>query len=201
MNKTDIQTAEQAFCNLVNKHITREGIHDLLEYLLNETDFFRAPCSTRYHLSVEGGLVHHSLHVYQKFNALCNTFYPTFPEESRAICALFHDLCKYNSYSPVKKSRKTGRTLPNGKPEWEDYTGYDFDEAFPYGHGEKSVYLLQKYIKLTDEEAMAIRWHMGYSDATFKGGMQSVSNAMKLYPVIALLHSADMIAATEEDIE
>ena len=124
---------------------------------------------------------------------------PDFPKESRHICALFHDLCKYHCYNPAKKSRKTGRLLHNGKPEWEDYIGYDFVEEFPYGHGEKSVYLLQKYIQLTDVEAMAIRWHMGYSDATFKGGQQSVSNAIKLYPVIALLHSADIIATSNEE--
>lgn len=197
----DVQRNAQTFKELCLNKIERQGIKELLDYLENNTDFFDAPCSTRYHLSVEGGLVYHSLHVYQKFNALCKTFYPVFPEESIAICALFHDLCKYHCYDPCKRSRKTGRTLPNGKPEWEDYMGYEFSEEFPYGHGEKSVYLLQKFMKLTDEEAMAIRWHMGYSDATFKGGMQSVSNAMKIYPVIALLHSADMIAASQEDTE
>lgn len=194
-----VENNEKLFCELVNNHIHRPDITLLMEHLKTETDFFYAPCSTRYHLSVEGGLVIHSLNVARIFNELCNTFRPNFDIESRYICALFHDLCKYHCYNPVKKSRKTGKTLQNGKPEWEDYTGYDFVEEFPYGHGEKSVYLLQKFIKLTDEEAMAIRWHMGYSDASFKGGMQTVSNAMKQYPVIALLHSADMIATTEEE--
>ena len=199
MNEQQITANEKTFCELVRKTIKREGIEDLLEHLLTATDFFYAPCSTRYHLCVEGGLVEHSLNVDNIFNTLCDKFAPDFPVESRHICALFHDLCKYHCYDPVKKSRKTGRLLPNGKPEWEDYMGYDFVEEFPYGHGEKSVYLLQKYIKLTDTEAMAIRWHMGYSDATFKGGQQSVSNAMKLYPIIALLHSADIIATSMEE--
>lgn len=199
MNETNITNNEREFCERVRNTINREGIHDLLEHLINETDFFYSPCSTRYHLCVEGGLVEHSLHVDDIFDILCDTFMPDFPKESRHICALFHDLCKYHCYNPAKKSRKTGRLLPNGKPEWEDYTGYDFIEEFPYGHGEKSVYLLQNYIKLTDAEAMAIRWHMGYSDATFKGGQQSVSNAIKLYPVIALLHSADIIATSTEE--
>lgn len=199
MNEINISNNEREFCKRVSDNIKREGIHDLLEYLLNETDFFYAPCSTRYHLCIEGGLVEHSLHVDEIFNTLCDKFMPDFPEESRHICALFHDLCKYHCYNPAKKSRKTGRLLQNGKPEWEDYTGYDFVEEFPYGHGEKSVYLLQKFIKLTDVEAMAIRWHMGFSDSTFKGGQQSVSNAMKLYPIIALLHSADIIATSKEE--
>lgn len=199
MNEINISNNEREFCKRVSDNVKREGIHDLLEYLINETDFFYAPCSTRYHLCEEGGLVEHSLHVDDIFDTLCSTFIPDFPEESRHICALFHDICKYHCYNPAKKSRKTGRLLPNGKPEWEDYIGYDFVEEFPYGHGEKSVYILQKYIKLTDAEAMAIRWHMGYSDATFKGGQQSVSNAIKLYPVIALLHSADIIATSNEE--
>lgn len=199
MSESNVTINEREFIARVSIYIKREGIHDLLEYLLNETDFFYAPCSTRYHLCIEGGLVEHSLHVDDIFDTLCDKFMPDFPTESRHICALFHDLCKYHCYNAAKKSRKTGRTLPNGKPEWEDYMGYDFVEEFPYGHGEKSVYLLQKYIKLTDVEAMAIRWHMGFSDATFKGGQQSVSNAMKLYPVIALLHSADIIATSKEE--
>lgn len=199
MNKINIENNQLEFVTRVKNNITRSGIHNLLEHLLNETDFFYAPCSTRYHLCVEGGLVEHSLHIDDIFDVLCDMFMPDFPKESRHICALFHDICKYHCYNPAKKSRKTGKTLPNGKPEWEDYTGYDFVEEFPYGHGEKSVYLLQKYIELTDEEAMAIRWHMGYSDATFKGGQQSVSNAITKYPVIALLHSADIIATSTEE--
>lgn len=198
MNKDIIKNNEEEFVARVKKDVSREGIHNLLEYLLNETDFFYSPCSTRFHLCEEGGLVEHSLHVDDIFDTLCSTFMPDFPAESRRICALFHDICKYHCYTPAKKSRKTGRLLPNGKPEWEDYTGYDFVEEFPYGHGEKSVYLLQKYIDLTDEEAMAIRWHMGFSDSSFKGGSQSITNAIKLYRVIALLHSADIIATSEE---
>lgn len=199
MGEINVTNNEREFCTRVKNTIAREGISDLLEHLLNETDFFYAPCSTRYHLSVEGGLVQHSLNVDNIFNRLCDEFIPNFPEESRHICALFHDICKYHCYDPAKKSRKTGRLLPNGKPEWEDYMGYDFVEEFPYGHGEKSVYLLQKFIKLTDTEAMAIRWHMGFSDSSFKGGQQSVSNAIKIYPVIALLHSADIIATSREE--
>lgn len=197
MNENRLAMNQKQFVERVKNNITRPGIHDLLEHLLNETDFFYAPCSTRYHLCIEGGLCEHSLQVDDIFFILCGIYLPDFPEESRHICALFHDLCKYHCYNPVKKSRKTGKLLPNGKPEWEDYIGYDFVEEFPYGHGEKSVYLLQKYIALTDEEAMAIRWHMGFSDATFKGGQQSVSNAMKAYPVITLLNASDMIATSQ----
>lgn len=199
MGMTVITEDEKEFVSRINKYIKRDGIHDLIEFLLNETDFFYAPCSTRYHLCIEGGLVKHSLNVDDIFDKLCEQFMPGFPEESRHICALFHDICKYHCYNPVKKSRKTGKLLQNGKPEWEDYMGYEFVEEFPYGHGEKSVYILRKFIVLTDAEALAIRWHMGFSDATFKGGQPTVGNAINKCPVIALLHSADIIATSREE--
>lgn len=199
MDETKIIDNQTEFIARVKKYVHRDCVDDLLNYLLKETDFFNAPCSTRFHLSVPGGLVAHSLGVDDNFDRLCELFAPEIPEDSRRVCALFHDVCKANCYKPVKKSRKTGRLLPNGKPEWEDYIGYDFDEDFPYGHGEKSVYILQRFIKLTHDEAMAIRWHMGFSDPTFKGGQQSVSNAMSKCPRVALLHAADLIATAYEE--
>lgn len=199
MSSINNESNYKEFIHRTISQIHRDGVKELVEFLDTETDFFYAPCSTRFHLCVEGGLVDHSLRVDNIFNALCDIYYPEFPVESRHLCALFHDLCKYHCYNPVRKSRKTGNLQPNGKPEWEDYIGYDFEEEFPYGHGEKSVYILQKFVRITDEEAMAIRWHMGFSDSTFKGGQQSVSNAMKLFPVIALLHSADIIATSVEE--
>lgn len=195
MNTNEINFNATMFCDIARENINRKGINELLEWLTTHTDFFYAPCSTRFHLSEEGGLVKHSLNVFDIFNNITTPAYVNCASiETATIITLFHDICKANTYKPCKKSRKTGKLLPNGKPEWEDYTGYDFDEEFPYGHGEKSVYLLQKFIDLTDEEAMAIRWHMGFSDSSFKGGMQTVSNAMSKYPIIAFLHSADLIS-------
>lgn len=195
MNTNEINVNATMFCDIARENINRKGINELLEWLATHTDFFYAPCSTRFHLSEEGGLVKHSLNVYHHFRNIGKAEnLNNINLETASIITLFHDICKINTYKPCKKSRKTGKLLPNGKPEWEDYTGYDFDEEFPYGHGEKSVYLLQKFIDLTDEEAMAIRWHMGFSDSSFKGGMQTVSNAMAKYPIIAFLHSADLIS-------
>lgn len=199
MFEIDKAKNQAIFINRVTKSVLRNGMERLLDYLLYETDFFDSPCSTRFHLSVDGGLAQHSINVDDVFVTLCNAFAPNFSKESVHLCALFHDICKCNTYRKVKKSRKTGKILPNGKPEWEDYYGFDFEDDFPYGHGEKSVYILRKFIDLTDEEAMAIRWHMGFSDVSFKGGQQSVSNAIQLYPIIALLHSADIIATSKEE--
>lgn len=175
----------------------RLGADMLLEWIADKTDFYVAPCSTVYHLSITGGLCLHSLKVYEIFDQLCGLYYPEFPAESRAVCALLHDLCKANVYKPALKSRKTGEYWPNGKPKWEDYMAYDFDDPFPYGHGEKSVYLIMKHMPLTDEEAMAIRWHMGGYDSSAKSDTRTLGNATTKYPVISLLHAADLIATSQ----
>lgn len=186
----------RAFVALCRRHIHRDGIENLIEFLEKESDFFHAPCSTIYHLSQEGGLCAHSLSVWEIFNRLCEEFYPDFPAESRAIVSLFHDLCKHHTYNPCVKSRKTGEKWPNGKAKWEDYDAYDFVEELPLGHGEKSLYLLMKHINLTDEEALAIRWHMGAFDEAVKGGSRALSNAQEKTPAVTLLHCADLISAS-----
>ena len=175
---------------------SRLGMGELLEWLANCTDFYVAPCSTVYHLCTTGGLALHSLKVYEIFDKLCDIFHPSFPASSRAICALLHDTCKTNTYRTAIKSRKTGELWPNGKAKWEDYVGYEFDDKFPYGHGEKSVYLIMNHIGLTPEEAMAIRWHMGGYDDTAKSNPRPLGNACNLYRAVSLLHSADLIATS-----
>lgn len=135
------------FISLYRENIRRRGAEQLLSWL-ESTDFFTAPASTRFHLCREGGLAEHSIHVFKRLaQDFCESAgnEPDYCEthmETLAICGLLHDVCKANFYKPEKKSRKTGRTLPNGKPEWEDYIGYTVEDPFPYGHGEKSVYLI-----------------------------------------------------------
>lgn len=179
----------------VSSLIGRAGVNELMSWL-DTTDFYYAPCSTRYHLSVQHGLLEHSLAVHDDLIKLCSIYPGILTEESTAILALFHDICKVHTYVPTLKNRKTGKKLANGRDEWESYIGYDFAEQFPYGHGEKSVIILSRFLELSGAESMAIRWHMGFSDASFKGGSLSVSNAMEMYPEIALLHSADLIATS-----
>lgn len=131
---------KQKFLEIYKKHITRPGSEELLAYL-EKSDFFRAPASHKYHLSIPGGLVIHSVGVYNRLRELFlrekelkNDFTELTPEqeETIAICGLLHDLCKIDFYQQVKKSRKTGRLQPNGKPEWEDYYGYDIEEKLVY---------------------------------------------------------------------
>lgn len=167
----------------------REGVEVLINYL-NNTDFFTAPASTKYHLAEEGGLAEHSLNVYR---SLMNFFQKGFFDavdgyRSIIIVGLMHDLCKANMYKTEKRWRK------NESGEWEEYNAYTIDEQFAYGHGEKSAYLLGQLILLEDEEAQAIRAHMGFTDASFKGGDRTVANIFSKNEMALYLSFADQIA-------
>ena len=154
---------KERFIQIYKQYINRPGSDKLLDFLLSKnSDFFEAPASTRYHLNYEGGLVEHSLNVYDCLkdylsrDRIKNTYQLSFSEESIAIVALLHDLCKINVYKKGMRNVKE-----NG--QWIQVPTYEFEDKLPYGHGEKSVYMISGYMKLTREEAIAIRYHMGFS--------------------------------------
>lgn len=181
------------FIRLYTQYIKRPGATELLEWL-ETTDFFTAPASTRFHGNYEGGLCEHSVNVWEELVRLLKA-YPEIrtTSETAAIITLLHDLCKIGCYKAELKSRKTGRTKRDGKPEWEDYIGYSFGEDFCYGgHGSKSVYLAQRFLTLTDEEAVAINCHMGFADRS--PGDYSLGSAYERYPLAWLLNVADSSA-------
>lgn len=181
------------FIKAYTENITRPGADKLLAWI-ESSDFFTAPASTRFHLSSPGGLLEHSLHVFERMKAICAneaTITPGFNEpsmEAIAICGLLHDICKANFYAVEMRNRK------NDQGRWEQYPFYVVDDKLPYGHGEKSVYIVSGFMHLSREEAMAIRWHMGFSDNDFKGGGYSVGNAFEKFPLAVLLHIADLQA-------
>lgn len=173
------------FYNLVMKHISRDGIDDLMRWL-DTTDFFVAPASTRYHGAFEGGLLMHSLNVYVQLKKLCDWYGCDASDESIAIVALFHDLCKVGFYKVDMRWRK------NEHNQWEQYPTWKHDEDFAYGgHGAKSVFLVQSFMKLSPEEASAINCHMGQFDATTYSNPSEVYSRNKL---AWLLHVADEAA-------
>lgn len=145
-------TDKERFKAIFETQVMREGAEKLVEWL-ESTDFFEAPASTRFHGTYPGGLVAHSLRVYD--NLVINQDAMEYSGEAKAICALLHDLCKVNYYH-------------------RDGDGWTVRDALPMGHGEKSVYLIQKHMSLTDEEALAIRWHMGAYDEAFRCDTQRI---------------------------
>jgi hypothetical protein len=168
--------------------VNRDGIEKLMQWLENETDFYTAPASSQFHGAFEGGLLLHSIAVYKYLKNFSKTL-TKITEETVIITGLLHDLCKINYFTKQLKNVK----IP-GEKRWEEEMQYAIEDSLPMGHGEKSVYLAMKYISLTDEEALAIRWHMGgYDDAAraYIGG-KSQSIAYKMYPLAAALNIADM---------
>ncbi len=173
------------FIAIYNEKITRKGADKLLAWLENQ-DFFTAPASTRYHAAYEGGLVEHSLNVY---HVLMERFDPARDNaESFALVSLLHDVCKTGFYAIEMRNRK------NKLGQWESVPFYTVDDQFPYGHGEKSVYLIERFLRLTTEEAVAIRWHMGGFDEAVRGGSFALAHAYEKYPLAVKLHMADLEA-------
>lgn len=181
----DLEANKTRFLSILRDKVHRDGVEDLIQWI-SDSDFFVAPASTRFHGNYDGGLCEHSLHVYDCLVDIASR-YPQFPcsEETIAVSALLHDLCKCRFYKKGFRNRK------NEDGKWEQYQVYEIDEAFPGGHGEKSTFIIQQFMKLLPEEYLAIRWHMGGYDSAVKGGDRSISAAYDMYKLCAMLHLAD----------
>ena len=181
-------TEREEFLDIFHRYVTRPGSEKLLDWLDTKTDFFTAPASTRFHGAYDGGLCAHSLNVYRVLRS--SFFEPgTDTEENYAIVALLHDLCKANFY---KKGTRNVKNEATG--QWEKVPSYSVEDMFPYGHGEKSVFLIERFMKLKVEEAVAIRWHMGGFDDAVRGGSFAMSGAFEKYPLAVKLHISDLEA-------
>lgn len=167
------------------KSTNREGMEKLLAFL-EKSDFYTAPASTRFHGNFEGGLLEHSMKVYEIFKEKVKNSGLNVPEETVKIAALLHDICKTNFYKTDYRNAK------NARGEWEKVPYYTVEDTIPYGHGEKSVMMITEYIKLTPEEKYAIRWHMGYTEP--KEQYNTIGLAFSKYPIALLTHEADLEA-------
>ena len=177
---------KEEFLSLL-KSINRDGMEELINFI-EKTDFFVAPASTRFHGNYEGGLLEHSMKVYEILiekvkNASIDI---NVTEDTLKIIALLHDICKVNFYKVDYRNAK------NERGEWEKVPYYTVEDKIPYGHGEKSVMMLTEYIKLTSEEKYCIRWHMGFSEPKELYG--TLGEAYKKYPLALLLNEADLEA-------
>ena len=192
MTQRTTEEIKEEFIGIYSGNIHREGSDKLLDYLINKSDFFTAPASTRFHNSFEGGLALHSLNVYHCLKdylsreRVQNDYGLKYSEETIAIAALLHDICKTNVYV------RDFRNVKNEQGQWERVPTYRYEDKLPYGHGEKSVYMISGFMKLTRDEATAIRWHMGFSGTE---DINTVSSAMEKYPLILAVSTADMEAS------
>lgn len=180
---------KEKFLEYYNKFIKRDGAKNLLGYL-EKSDFFQAPASTKFHSNFEGGLVKHSVLVYERFlkklkNEYGDKYNQIFSDESIAICGLLHDICKVDYYKLDYRNVKEDGN-------WVQKPFYTVEDSLPYGHGEKSVYIISSFIKLSREEAMTINWHMGAFDTRVMGGSYALSDVFHSYPTALLFHTADL---------
>ena len=191
----DLEAQKERFKSLLlSTH--RQGIDKLVSWL-DTTDFYEAPSSTIYHSNFKGGLVAHTLSVYdiaeKIYKGLTELSSDLFIENHSIIIAtLLHDLCKVNMYKSKTSWKK------DESNNWISYPGYEVSDEFPYGHGEKSVYLCNYFIRLSKEEALAIRWHMGNSDSNAQQGTISkyaFSNAMDKSKLLNILMAADNLSS------
>lgn len=190
-NWDELEEAEK-FRIILESKVERYGIESLLEWL-DEVGFYEAPASTKYHGAYPGGLVEHSNNVYRRLVMLAaeedqrlQRTTPEYTEETLAIVALLHDVCKVGVYHPEEK---------DGKQQ------YSFNDRFPYGHGEKSVLYIMRHIYLTEDEALAIRWHMGPFDKAAQGDFRDMDKAFEQSKLAAMLHLADMMATHLDERE
>ena len=184
-------SAKEEFIQIYRDSIRREGADALLDYLEHKSDFFTAPASARYHGAWPGGLCEHSVNVYRCLAAYLERervkelYGLEYSAESIALVALLHDVCKTGCYKAGTRNVKG----PDGR--WQAVPTFYYEDSLPYGHGEKSVYIINGYLRLTREEAMAIRWHMGFSGTE---DPRTVGQALQQYPLAFALATADMEA-------
>ena len=179
----------ERFLQILRDKVKRDGIEDLIAYL-EDSDFFTAPSSTRFHGNYEGGLCEHSLNVYNCLMDLHQKYEKfEYTDETLAIAALMHDFTKIRVYSKQPAFRK------DADGRWEQYMSYKFDEVFPGGHGEKSCFIIQQFMKLTPDEYLAIRWHMNGFDSAVKGGDRAMNAAAEKCKLVPMLQLADMEAS------
>ncbi len=184
-----MSTIRDEFIDIYQNNITRDGSDKLLDYIC-QSDFFQAPASARYHSAYDGGLAQHSINVYYCLSdymareRVRQTYDLNCSDETIAIVSLLHDLCKIGCYKAGVRNVKE-----NGV--WKQVPTYNFDDPMPYGHGEKSVYIINGYMRLSREEAFAIRYHMGFSGIEDKG---AVGKAFGMFPLAFALSTADMEA-------
>lgn len=184
-------SAREEFIEIFKANVQRDGADALLDFLENKSDFFTAPASAKYHGAYAGGLCDHSLNVY---HCLCDylsrprvqeLYGLEYGPETVAVTALLHDACKIGCY-------KAGtRNVKGADGKWTAVPTFYFEDPLPYGHGEKSVYIVNGFIRLSREEAMAIRWHMGFSGTE---DARTVGQAFQRYPLAFALATADMEA-------
>ena len=155
-------SGKERFIEIYQAHIRRPGSQRLLEYLQSPASDF--------------------------FEAPASTrFHGAYKGGlvDHSLNVYLHDLCKINVYHPGKRNVKI-----NG--EWQSVDTFEYHDALPYGHGEKSVYMITGFMRLSRDESFAIRYHMGFSSGN--DDPRSIGYTFEHFPLAFALSTADMEA-------
>jgi len=181
------------------KAVKREGMDEFIKFLEERTDFKTAPASTKYHMNYPGGLAEHTLNVLRFTRHAQNMVQvPEMSADSITLVSILHDLCKVNYY---KRDEVFDKEYKNETNRWRMMEVWGVDDKVPLGHGEKSVILAVRYLSLTLEEMVAIRWHMAWSDQGVHSYYPSgapFKTSLEKYPLLKLLILGDEMAELHE---
>lgn len=188
------------FCDLWHKMGGDDELvvknENLMNYLKND-GFFTSPASTKYHGAYEGGLYDHSRMVAMRLHWLTlNNDLKWQRPESPFIIGMFHDLCKCDQYvlkDGTEMSIGSGQTItaPGG-------THYEYNQdTLLKGHGSKSVMILSRFINLTEEEMLCVRYHMG---AYEKEEWSEYDRAIRKFDTVLWTSHADMLASKVDGV-
>lgn len=183
ISEQEMESNKQKILDLLMS-TNRPGMDKLIGWI-NSTDFFVAPASTKYHLHCKGGLALHSLNVYERLKAKRDAGLITIKDDSLIITSILHDICKANFYEMQPRNRKIDGV-------WKEVFEWGVNDQMPIGHGEKSCFIIQSYMRLRPEEFAMIRYHMGRESLQYG---DNFSTAAAQYPNVVALHTADMESA------
>lgn len=196
----DLEKNYRLYKKYLKAYIKRDGIDNFIKWL-DTTDAIKAPASTKYHLSEPGGLIQHSLNVFNRLIRLINEEYGDncpYSKETIAFVSLFHDVSKINFYEVYL------RNVKNDRGQWEQVPTYSVreeDNRLVFGiHEENSVYILNQFFKMSYEEALAIRWHGGCGTSNDPSSQGKMMEAYKVSTLALLLHIADMQATCIDEL-
>lgn len=196
----DLNKNYRLYKKYLKAYIKRDGIDNFIKWL-DTTDAYNAPASTKYHLSEPGGLIQHSLNVFNRLIRLINNEYPEncpYSKETITLVSLLHDVSKINFYEVYN------RNVKNSSGQWEQVPTYSVreeDNRLVFGiHEENSVYILNQFFKLSYEETLAIRWHGGCGTSNDPSSQGKMMEAYKVSTLSLLLHIADMQATCIDEL-
>lgn len=177
---------KQNFCRLL-RSTERQNV-DAVIVELERLGFFEAPASRKDHNSMPGGLLKHSLNVYRVALEISRDMSHLLPDfeisdDSLIVASLLHDICKAPRY--LNSSQVNGEYQKN----------YNH---LPVGHGEKSVIMLLRLgFEMTDDEMLAIRWHMAPWQLALNNTemVEDFRHAELSCPLVSIIQAADRLAA------